>query len=106
MNGVFWENASKLMEAAVGASAAGNATENFTVLIGPQGGIHLIANSDWPLERIAEERGAQTAYRVQHGGGRIAVEGREGETMCRLETESSPSRSRRMLRDNPRYFLA
>lgn len=106
MNGVFWENASKLMDAAVSASAAGHATENMTVLISQEGGIHLIAGSDWPLDRIAAERGARTAYRVQHGSGRIAVEGREGESVCRLETESPAARVKRILRDSPRYLLS
>lgn len=105
MSSVFWENASKLLDAAVSASAAGNATENLTVLVGPEGGIHLIANSDWTLERLQEDRGARTAYRVQHGQGRIAVEGREGASLCRLETESAANPAKRILRDTPRYFL-
>jgi hypothetical protein len=105
VNGVFWENASRLLDAAVIASAAGHATENMTVLIGQEGGIHLIANNDWPLDRIAEERGARTAYRVQHAGGRVAVEGREGDSICRLETESPGARAKRLLQDRPRYLL-
>ena len=106
VSSVFWENASKLLDAAVSASAAGNATENLTVLVGPEGGIHLIANSDWTLERLQQDRGARTAYRVQHGQGRIAVEGREGASLCRLETESASNPAKRILRDTPRYFLS
>lgn len=104
--GLFWENASKLLDAAVAASGLGNATPNMTVLINWQGGIHLIADSDWPLERLAEDRGARTAYRVQHDGRRIAVEGREGVSTCRLETESPEARFKHVFRDSPRYTLA
>lgn len=104
--GLFWENASELLDAAVAASGLGNATPNMTVLINWQGGIHLIADSDWPLERLAEDRGARTAYRVQHDSGRIAVEGRQAGSTCRLETESAARRYQHIFRDSPRYSLA
>lgn len=105
MTGPFLENATKLLDAAVGASAAGHATGSMTVLIGEEGGIHIIADSDWPLERIAEHRGAHTAYRVRHQAGRIEVQGRQGSSVCHLETESPAARTRRLLRDCPQYVV-
>ena len=61
---LFWENATQLMEAAVAASDAGLPnSKSLTVLIGPDGGIQILTENDWPLERIAEERGSQRAYR-------------------------------------------
>jgi len=103
---LFWENATQLLEAAVASSGVGFPTsESMTVLIGAEGGIHLLPNNDWPLGRIAEERGAQRAYRVTRENGRVAVNGFDGTSTCRLETESTDARLKRMLRDRPQYLL-
>lgn len=74
-----------------------------TVLIDGRGGIQLIANSDWPMERLAAERGATTVYRVRHRNGRIEVEGREAESRCLLEAEKPEAVVKQLLRDSPRY---
>lgn len=102
---IFWENAAKLLETAQSAAAAGSATDEMTVLIHPEGGIHVITSTDWPLERLAADRGARTAYRIRRQGGRIAVEGRDGARTCRLEAEAPESIAQRILRDEPRYLL-
>jgi hypothetical protein len=57
-----------------------------TVLIGQDGGIQLCADSDWPLDSLARERGARAAYRVTTHGAMVRVEGREGLRTCVLES--------------------
>lgn len=95
------------MESAVGAVKNGFATsETMTVLIGQEGGIHILAQNDWPLERLAEERGARMAYRVSRNNGRVAVDGVEGATACHLEAQAMPERVKDILRDRPAYQLA
>ncbi|MBL8227741.1 MAG: hypothetical protein JNL98_04665 [Bryobacterales bacterium] len=101
----FWDNAKKLMDAAVDAAAAGGHSESLTVLIGAEGGIHLIADCDWPLHRVAAERGAQMAYRVTNQKGCIAVTGQQGDTTCQMQTKAPPQPFLALLRDQPRYFL-
>jgi hypothetical protein len=104
---LFWENATQLLEAAVASGGVGfPTTDSMTVLIGSEGGIHILANNDWPLGRIAEERGAQRAYRVTRANGRVSVNGTDGTSTCRLETESPDSKLKQLLRDQPRYLLS
>ncbi len=104
---IFWENATKLLDAALSAVQSGSAaSDSMTVLIGHGGGIHILPNNDWPLDRLAGDRGARMAYRVTQKNGRIAVSGLEGGNTCRLETEKPDSRLKELLRDQPRYFLS
>jgi hypothetical protein len=67
-----------------------------TILIGPEGHIRMVADSDWPLESLARHHGAQSAYRVSEETGRIRVEGRDGMRRCLLES-ASPARTARLL---------
>jgi hypothetical protein len=78
----FAQRAQELLEAAV----AGPAMSEITVLIGHDGAIELCADSDWPLDSLARERGAQSAYRVRSSSGIVRVEGREGLRTCILES--------------------
>jgi hypothetical protein len=104
---IFWENATKLLDAALSAAQTGSASgDSMTVLIGPEGGIHILPNNDWPLDRLAGDRGARMAYRVTQEHGRIAVSGLDGCNTCRLETEKPNSKAKDLLRDQPRYFLS
>jgi hypothetical protein len=82
----FFENARSIFEAAESASRAGQVPSDLTILIGAEGGIQMVADSDWPLERLLAHRGAQMAYRVGERGGKVRLEGRSGSQTCRLET--------------------
>jgi hypothetical protein len=78
----FAQRAQELLETAL----AGRASTEMTVLISHDGAIELCADSDWPLESLARERGARSAYRVSSRNGGVRVEGREGLRTCILES--------------------
>jgi hypothetical protein len=82
----FFENARSIFEAAESASRAGQAASDLTILIGTEGGIQMVADSDWPLDRLLAHRGAQMAYRVGERNGTVRLDGRSGWQTCRLET--------------------
>jgi hypothetical protein len=71
-----------IMEAAESAGSC----SNMTILIGQEGGIHMIADSDWPLDSLSWHHGAKTAYRVSEQRGSVRVEGREGSRTCVMES--------------------
>ena len=77
----FAQRAQELLETAI----SGPVGSELTVLIGEDGAIQLCANSDWPLESLARERGARAAYRVRSDHAGVRVEGREGLRTCLLE---------------------
>jgi len=82
----FLENAREIFDAAETSAAAGNVPSDYTILMGaPQGGIHMIANSDWSLEALQREHGARAAYRVSNAGGRLTVDAQEGQRSCHIE---------------------
>lgn len=97
----FLEDARSIFEAARTVSAAGQTVTEFTLLVGAEGGLQLVAASDWPLERLRAERGARAAYRVEERGGRIRVEGSTGTLNCRLESDSPRQVARRLLNPTP-----
>lgn len=104
---LFWDNANKLMESAVTAVQSGfSSSDPMTVLISQEGGIHVVAQNDWPLERLAEHRGARMAYRVTNVNGRVAVDGIHGTTQVHMETEPTANIARTILRDRPTYLLS
>src|SRR5579871_1217672 len=82
----FTEQAQNILEAAETATAHGQTCSEMTVLIGADGGIRLVAGSDWPLDSLACHHGAKTAYRVSERSGSVRVEGREGSRRCVLES--------------------
>jgi hypothetical protein len=89
----FAEDAQNILEAA----ESGGATSDMTILLGPNG-IHMIADSDWPLDSLLQHHGAQTAYRVSRNNGSVRVEGREGcSRRCVLETVDHAKTARMLL---------
>jgi hypothetical protein len=92
----FAEQAQRLLDAAESATAGGESCSDLTVLIKHDGGIHMLADSDWPLDALAWHHGAQRAYRVSQRRGSVRVEGREGSRTCLLES-ANPQQVARML---------
>ena len=97
----FLDDARAIFEAAESASRSGNSVSDFTMLIGHDGAIQMLAASDWPLDRLLEERGARAAYRVGESNGRVVVEARSGSQTCKLESESPRAVARRILGLSP-----
>jgi hypothetical protein len=97
----FFDDAYAIFEAAEAASRSGQRLSDTTVLIGPDGAIRMLAGSDWPLERLAAERGAERAYRVGEAGGRVTLEARSGSRTCRLESQSPNRVARELLGFSP-----
>lgn len=94
---LFAEHMEQLLDAAQSAAARGETCSAMTILIGQDNGIHMIADSDWPLESLALDRGAKSAYRISgKGDGLVRVEGREGSCHCVMET-ANPARTARLL---------
>ncbi|HOK47337.1 MAG TPA: hypothetical protein PLA43_06265 [Bryobacteraceae bacterium] len=84
----FLENARQIFDAAQAAMRAGQTPSDLTILINEEGHIEVLAESDWPLDRLLADRGARIAYRVraERRGGGICLEGRSISEYCRLET--------------------
>ena len=79
----FLRNAEELF-----ATARQDALEDcqFSVLVGADGGIHMVFGSDWGLEPLRQYHGARAAYRVTRSAGSVALEGRSAGASCKLET--------------------
>ena len=101
----FLDNAQRILETAV--SAGDNAgTESLAILIGADGGIHMVMGSDWPLHTLQAHHGASAAYRISRSGAQVRVEGKSRTGSCLLQSEPPASVARRLLADRPRYLLA
>ena len=94
--GRFADNAVRILEAAEGVAQSGHAPSDMTILIAPEGGIRVVADSDWPLESLLMHHGAQMAYRVSERESMVRVEGRAGSRTCLFET-ARPERAARLL---------
>jgi hypothetical protein len=92
----FLDDARAIFEAAESASQSGYAVSDFTMLIGQDGAVQMLAASDWPLDRLLAERSARAAYRVGETNGRIHLEARSAGRSCLLESDA-PQRSAREL---------
>jgi hypothetical protein len=93
----FVDNAVSLLDAAESALRAGNPPSDMAILISPEGGIRMVADSDWPLESLCAHHGARTAYRITGQEQRVRVEGKDGNRTCTFES-AAPEQARRLLR--------
>jgi hypothetical protein len=100
----FLENAREIFEAAENSAASGCTPSDYTILLGsPQGGIRMIANSDWSLGALQREHGADSAYRISHLDGRIIVDGSNGPRTCHMETTPVPKLALFLLNSVPAW---
>jgi hypothetical protein len=103
--GRFTQNAESMFEAAEAVRDAGSQPTDMTIVIGAQGGIRMIADSDWPLESLEAHHGAQMVYRVSQHNDTIRLEGKAGRRTCVLESEKLNTVARRLLPNLKRYLL-
>ena len=71
----FLANAARILEAAEGCARANQVPGDWSILVGTQGEIEMIAGTDWSLEALRLDRGAAMGFRVNGREGRVAVEG-------------------------------
>jgi hypothetical protein len=97
------DNAVRIFDTADSAVQSGHAPTDMTILITPEGGIRMLADSDWPLDSLQAHHGAKMAYRVSQSASIVRVEGRAGSRTCLFET-AKPERVARLLLNNaPNY---
>jgi hypothetical protein len=92
----FTDDALGILNAAETAASRGESCSDMTILIGRDGAIRMVADSDWPLDSLAAHHGAQTAYRVSESKGSVRVEAREGARTCLLQSVT-PAHTARLL---------
>jgi hypothetical protein len=86
----------EILATAEAAASKGETCSPMTILIGQDGAMRLVVDSDWPLDSLALHHGAKSAFRVSADSGSLKVEGREGLQKCVLES-SSPARIARLM---------
>ncbi|HEU0119222.1 MAG TPA: hypothetical protein VFQ91_01770 [Bryobacteraceae bacterium] len=101
----FLDNAARIFEGGQSAVQAGCSDSAWTVLFAREGGIRMVANSDWPLDSLARESGAEMAYRVSVNGSQISVDGLSNGRRCALQSEPPAATFRRLLPDRVQYQL-
>lgn len=97
----FAETAQSILAAAESAAAAGETPSEMTILIGQDGAIRMVADSDWALDSLALHHGARSAYRVSNTRGAVRVEGREGLKKCVMESVAPAQAARLLLSRQP-----
>ncbi len=94
---LFEDNAAKIFDAAENACREGLTPSEMSILISPQGGIHIVAGNEWPLDSLQTHHGAQMAYRVTQHGGTVRVMGRAGSRTCLFEAAKPNGVARHLL---------
>jgi len=100
------ENTHRIMDTAIDAERLGMDSSDWTIFIGPEGGLEMIAGLDNPLDSLTWSRGARMAWQVKHEGTGVRVEGRAAWERCRLERESPRQTARMLLGASGMYQLA
>ena len=61
------------------------------ILVGRDGGIHMLPASGWELEPLRLHHGALAAYRVSRAGGGVRLEARSAGESCVLQATVLPA---------------
>ena len=103
----FLENAERILQTAASAGDRERESGNLDIVIGRDGAIRIVMNSDWMLDSLQAHHGASAAYRVTSRGAEVSVEGKSRTGLsCLLTSEPFASIAKRMLSNQPRYFLS
>ena len=94
----------QILDAAESAVQAGHTPTDMTILITAEGGIHMVADSDWPLDSLQSHHGAKMAYRVSQSASVVRVEGRADSRTCLFETAKPERAARLLLNSSPSYW--
>lgn len=99
-------NAKTLLETAAGSVEAGFDCGDWTVFVGPEGGLQMIAGADRTLASLRFDRGATAAWQITRHSGNVRVEGLAGSDHCVLESRPRGAALRRLVSDIRLYELA
>jgi hypothetical protein len=105
MDGLI-ENAQGLLEMAAQAAVAGPEAGEWTVFVGPEGGLRMIAGRECDPASLAWTHGASRAWRISRKGSMVRVEGVMGPHRCLLESPAPNALPHRLLADLRLYALA
>jgi hypothetical protein len=100
----FLDNAARILEAAESAVESGHTPTDMTILITAEGGIRMLADSDWPLDSLQSHHGAKMAYRVSQDASVVRVEGRADSRTCLFETIKPERVARLLLQSSAGYW--
>jgi hypothetical protein len=99
---VFLHNAAGILETAESVWRSGQGGEDWTLLIGHDGALRMIASSDWPLDSLQAHLGAPMAFRVRQQTHKVLLEGRAGTRTCLFES-AKPDGAARLLLAQPAF---
>ena len=102
----FLDNVKEILQTAEAARQPGQPASDLTILYRPDGGIFFLSDCDWPLDRLASDRGAKELYRVSQNGDRLRVDALAGYLSCRLESTSPSGVARRLLGGPALYSIS
>jgi len=91
------QHSQELLDTAAACARSGRTPSEMTVLVGRDGHIQILSDTDWPLDSLRQERGAEMAFRVWSRQGRVGVTGQSFNRTCRLESETPANVARRLL---------
>lgn len=100
------DNTARLLETASCCANAGLPASDWTLFIGPEGGLQMVAGAAQSLESLVWSRGARSAWQVLHGESSVRVEGWQGGQHCILESPRPGSAATRLLANQRLYELA
>ncbi len=86
------------------AREGGSEDCELAILVGRDGGIHMLPAAGWELEPLRTHYGATAAYRVLREGRRVRLEARSAGGSCVLESGSPPVPAAGILQDFPQYL--
>lgn len=101
----FYDNAVRILDTAESAAKAGHTPSEMTILITPEGGIRMVADSDWPLDSLQAHHGAKMVYRVSQRASTVRVEGRADSRTCLFETAKPERAARLLLNHAPAHWM-
>lgn len=87
------------------ARTSGGDDCDLAILVGGDGGIHMLACADWQLESLRTHHGARAAYRVRRASGSVRLEARTAEESCVLAADRPERILAPPLADLPRYLM-
>jgi hypothetical protein len=94
---LFLENAAQIWEAAEARAQEGTDGADWDILIGHDGAIRMIADSDWSIDSLKAHHGARMAYRVRRQSTKVRLEGRAGSRTCLFEAVTPDGAARLLL---------